>query len=114
MVSSSSAELTCNCWRMEADTSSSTHARPGLRPIVLSILAKESLRRMANPKDRKREEKVLAKLREICLGLPQARGVKTWRHPTFKAGTKTFAVLEWYKPRKSPPGPCHCCPDPPA
>src|SRR5881409_3185592 len=97
MVSSSSAELTCNCWRMEADTSSSTHARPGLRPIVLSILAKGSLRRMANPKDRKREEKVLAKLREICLGLPQAREVKTWGHPTFKAGTKTFAVLEWYK-----------------
>src|SRR5881409_2890115 len=77
MVSSSSAELTCNCWRMEADTSSSTHARPGLRPIVLSILAKESLRRMANPKDRKREEKVLAKLREICLDLHQARKVKT-------------------------------------
>jgi predicted DNA-binding protein (MmcQ/YjbR family) len=38
----------------------------------------------------------LAKLREICLALPQAREVKTWGHPTFKAGTRTFAVLEHY------------------
>jgi len=47
-------------------------------------------------KDEKREEKVLAKLREICLGLPEAHEVKTWGHPTFRSGTKTFAVLEWY------------------
>ena len=53
---------------------------------------------MPNPtKDRKKEEKVLARLREICLGLPQAHEVKTWGHPTFKTGTKAFAVLEWYK-----------------
>ena len=45
----------------------------------------------------KREEKVLAKLRKICLVLPQAHEVKTWGHPTFKADTKTFAVLERYK-----------------
>ena len=38
----------------------------------------------------------MAKLREICLALPQAREVKTWGHPTFKAGTKSFAVLEHY------------------
>jgi predicted DNA-binding protein (MmcQ/YjbR family) len=38
----------------------------------------------------------LAKLREICLALPGAQEVKTWGHPTFKAGTKTFAVLEPY------------------
>jgi predicted DNA-binding protein (MmcQ/YjbR family) len=47
-------------------------------------------------KDVKKEERVLAKLREICLALPQAHEVKSWGHPTFKAGTKTFAVLEWW------------------
>src|SRR2546426_8105134 len=39
-------------------------------------------------KDQKREEKVLAKLREICLGLPQAREVKTWR-PTCRRSRVT-------------------------
>ena len=38
----------------------------------------------------------MAKLREICLALPEAHEVKTWGHPTFKTGTKTFAVLERY------------------
>jgi len=47
-------------------------------------------------KSEKVEEKVLAKLREICLALPEVQEVKTWGHPTFKAGTKTFAVLEHY------------------
>ena len=42
------------------------------------------------------EEKVLAKLREICLTLPEVQEVKTWGHPTFKAGPKAFAVLEPY------------------
>jgi predicted DNA-binding protein (MmcQ/YjbR family) len=31
------------------------------------------------------------------LDFPEAHEVKTWGHPTFKAGTKTFAVLETYK-----------------
>ena len=48
-------------------------------------------------KNEKAEEKVLAKLREICLALPEVQEVKSWGHPTFKARTKTFAVLETYK-----------------
>ena len=52
---------------------------------------------MSKPtKDAKTEEKVLAKLREICLALPEAREVKTWGHPTFQAGKKSFAVLDKY------------------
>jgi predicted DNA-binding protein (MmcQ/YjbR family) len=52
---------------------------------------------MSKPaKSGKAEEKVLAKLREICSALPEVQEVKTWGHPTFKAGTKTFAVLETY------------------
>jgi predicted DNA-binding protein (MmcQ/YjbR family) len=39
---------------------------------------------------------VLAKLREICLALPEVQEVKSWGHPTFKAAGKTFAVLETY------------------
>jgi predicted DNA-binding protein (MmcQ/YjbR family) len=47
-------------------------------------------------------------LREICSALPEVQEVKTWGHPTFKAGPrsasptgrsrnkKTFAVLEQY------------------
>src|SRR6516225_4521296 len=52
---------------------------------------------MSKPaKNEKAEEKVLAKLREICSALLEVQEVKTWGHPTFKAGTKTFAVLERY------------------
>ncbi len=44
------------------------------------------------------EQKILFKLREICLGLPGASETVTFGHPTFQAGKmKTFAVLERYK-----------------
>lgn len=39
---------------------------------------------------------MLAKLREICLALPGVQEVKTWGHPTFQAGKKSFAVLDNY------------------
>jgi predicted DNA-binding protein (MmcQ/YjbR family) len=38
----------------------------------------------------------LKKLRAICLGLPEANEVQTWGHPTFRAGKKSFAVLETF------------------
>ena len=38
----------------------------------------------------------MAKLREICLGFPGVQEVKTWGHPTFQAGKKSFAVLDDY------------------
>src|SRR5947199_4705610 len=45
--------------------------------------------RMTKPaKDQKKEEKVVAKLPEICLDLPQAREVKTWR-PTCRRSRVT-------------------------
>jgi predicted DNA-binding protein (MmcQ/YjbR family) len=43
------------------------------------------------------ENKILAKLREICLALPKTSETITFGHPTFQVGTKTFAVLETYK-----------------
>src|SRR5438093_2927940 len=88
MASSSSAELTRSYSTTGGAILNSTRARPGLRPIALSTPANGSLR-MPNPaKDQKREEKVLAKLPEICLGLPQAREVKTWR-PTCRRSRVT-------------------------
>ncbi|HYK89902.1 MAG TPA: MmcQ/YjbR family DNA-binding protein [Acidobacteriota bacterium] len=38
----------------------------------------------------------MAKIREICLKLPEATEGVSWGHPTFKAGKKAFAVLDEY------------------
>src|SRR2546429_578863 len=42
-------------------------------------------------------EQILTKLRALCLALPEVSEVPSWGHPNFKAGKKTFAVLEEYK-----------------
>jgi predicted DNA-binding protein (MmcQ/YjbR family) len=36
-------------------------------------------------------EAFLAKVRSICLALPEAKEVDAWGHPTFRAGKKMFA-----------------------
>jgi predicted DNA-binding protein (MmcQ/YjbR family) len=45
------------------------------------------------------ESLVLARLREICLVLPEVRETTKWGHPTFEAGKKMFAVLDHYEGR---------------
>jgi predicted DNA-binding protein (MmcQ/YjbR family) len=40
---------------------------------------------------------VLAKVRAICLSLPEAEETSSWGHPNFRAGRKTFAALEVYE-----------------
>ena len=45
------------------------------------------------------ESVLLAKLREICLRLPEVRETVKWGHPTFEAGKKMFAVLDRYQDR---------------
>src|ERR1017187_5959712 len=42
---------------------------------------------------------ILMKLREICLALPEAVETVKWGHPTFEAGKKIFAVLDYYHGR---------------
>ena len=42
---------------------------------------------------------LLARLREICLNLPEVRETVKWGHPTFEAGKKIFAVLDSYQGR---------------
>ncbi|CAN5389434.1 hypothetical protein BH10PLA2_BH10PLA2_12950 [soil metagenome] len=37
-------------------------------------------------------DKVLTKLRPLCLAFPEAREVEAWGHPTFRAGKKMFAA----------------------
>lgn len=43
-----------------------------------------------------RPEKVIEKLRKFCLNLPEASETTSFGNPTFKAGKKTFAVLDTY------------------
>ena len=42
---------------------------------------------------------MLARLREICLNLPEVRETVKWGHPTFEAGKKMFTVLDRYQGR---------------
>src|SRR5579884_1620137 len=86
--------------------------RPNVRP---SLVKRQSSDKMLWPQDVNRprtsllgrdsryalkrfgmdEQKILFKLREICLALPGASETVTFGHPTFQAGKmKTFAVLE--------------------
>jgi predicted DNA-binding protein (MmcQ/YjbR family) len=37
--------------------------------------------------------KLLARVRSICLALPEAVEVEAWGHPTFRAGKKMFAAF---------------------
>ncbi len=36
--------------------------------------------------------KLLNRIRDICLALPEATEVEAWGHPTFRAGKKMFAA----------------------
>ena len=42
-------------------------------------------------------ERTLAKLRRLCLSLPETSEVASWGHPNFRAGRRIFAVLEVYR-----------------
>jgi predicted DNA-binding protein (MmcQ/YjbR family) len=37
-------------------------------------------------------DKALARVRSLCLALPEASEVEAWGHPTFRAGKKMFAA----------------------
>ncbi len=46
-------------------------------------------------------DRVLQRLRELCLSLPETSEVGSWGHPNFRAGKRTFATFEWIKGRPS-------------
>jgi predicted DNA-binding protein (MmcQ/YjbR family) len=41
-------------------------------------------------------DRILTKLRTICLAFPETNEIETWGHPTFRAGKAAFAVLDEY------------------
>jgi predicted DNA-binding protein (MmcQ/YjbR family) len=45
--------------------------------------------------------RVLERIRERCLSLPEASETRSWGHPNFRAGKRTFAAFEWVKGRPS-------------
>ncbi|MBI3819449.1 MAG: MmcQ/YjbR family DNA-binding protein [Planctomycetes bacterium] len=45
-------------------------------------------------------ERLLRRLRAICLPLPEAAETVKWGNPTFVAGKKAFAVLDRYHERR--------------
>jgi predicted DNA-binding protein (MmcQ/YjbR family) len=46
-------------------------------------------------------EQTLAKLRSLCLSLPETSESASWGHPNFKAGKKVFVAFERVKARPS-------------
>jgi predicted DNA-binding protein (MmcQ/YjbR family) len=48
-----------------------------------------------------RERGFLKRVRTLCLSLPETREVITWGHPSFQAGKRTFATIEWIRKRPS-------------
>jgi predicted DNA-binding protein (MmcQ/YjbR family) len=55
----------------------------------------------APPRDTRGGGKALARLRRLCLGLPETSEAGSWGHPNFRAGKKTFAAFEWIQGRPS-------------
>ena len=47
----------------------------------------------------KSADRMLKKLRDLCLSLPGVSEVEAWGHPNFRVGKKTFAVFEFYRGR---------------
>jgi predicted DNA-binding protein (MmcQ/YjbR family) len=58
--------------------------------IRISDFLKDSARGTL-PVNEKAYVAALAKVRSICLELPEAKEVEAWGHPTFRAGKKMFA-----------------------
>jgi hypothetical protein len=49
---------------------------------------------MAHPRMYSDDDPYLAELRRVCLALPESVEVEAWGRPTFRAGTKLFAVFD--------------------
>jgi predicted DNA-binding protein (MmcQ/YjbR family) len=43
--------------------------------------------------NKRKYEKWLARIRSICLALPESKEVMAWGHPTFRAGKRMFAAF---------------------
>jgi predicted DNA-binding protein (MmcQ/YjbR family) len=41
------------------------------------------------------DDRVLSRLRTLCLSLPETTETDSWGHPNFRAGKRTFVSYEW-------------------
>ena len=42
-------------------------------------------------------DRVLGRLRKLCLSLPETTETDSWGHPNFRAGKRTFVTYEWIR-----------------
>jgi predicted DNA-binding protein (MmcQ/YjbR family) len=49
----------------------------------------------------KRTDRILQRVRKLCLSFPESNEVASWGHPNFRAGKRTFVAFEWIKGRPS-------------
>lgn len=52
-------------------------------------------------RERTFDKPVFARLRRLCLALPETKESSSWGHPTFRAGKKTFCAFECFGGRPS-------------
>ena len=45
--------------------------------------------------DTSHDDRVLGRLRKLCLSLPETTETGSWGHPNFRAGKRTFVTYEW-------------------
>lgn len=46
-------------------------------------------------------DRVVERVRKMCLAFPEVRETSAWGHPNFKAGTRTFATVESFERQPS-------------
>jgi predicted DNA-binding protein (MmcQ/YjbR family) len=47
------------------------------------------------------EDDMVARVRKLCMSLPETSETHSWGHPNFKANGRTFVTIEWVKRRPS-------------
>jgi predicted DNA-binding protein (MmcQ/YjbR family) len=68
--------------------------RPKVTPAKAKSLGRQINEAMTRAQTA--DVELLMRLRQICLSLPEAQETVKWGHPTFEAGKKIFAVLDFY------------------
>jgi predicted DNA-binding protein (MmcQ/YjbR family) len=43
------------------------------------------------------DDRLLGRLRTLCLSLPETTETDSWGHPNFRAGKRTFVTYEWIR-----------------
>ncbi|HTS74857.1 MAG TPA: MmcQ/YjbR family DNA-binding protein [Bryobacteraceae bacterium] len=56
---------------------------------------------MRQTRTRRAKDRVLERLRKLCLSLPETSERSSWGHPCFLAGKKTFVAFETFENRPS-------------